>query len=197
MPPQATIYFVRHGQTDWNAEWRLQGQLDIPLNDKGRAQAKRNGQTLSGLLPDPAALDFVASPLARTRETMELMRGALGLEPDAYRTDARLMEINFGDWQGHTWDELRAKTPDTVSARFADPWNAVAPGPGGESYAMLSARALAWLDGVERDTVVASHGGINRCLRGALEGLAEDEIPHLKVPQDKVLVITGGALEWM
>ena len=192
-----TIYFVRHGQTDWNAEWRLQGQLDVPLNDKGRGQARRNGQVLSERLDEPDRFDFVASPLSRTRETMELVRGEMGLTPERYRTDDLLKEIHFGDWQGHTWDELRASAPDVIEARFSDPWNVVAPGAGGESYAMLSSRALTWLDTVEQDTVVVSHGGINRCLRGHFEGLDVNEVPHLKVPQDKVLVIANGGLDWI
>ena len=96
------VYFVRHGQTDWNAEHRLQGQADIALNALGRAQATRNGRKLAELIADPADFDFVASPLGRTRETMELVRAAMGLEPHGYRTDPRLIEVHFGDWQGHT-----------------------------------------------------------------------------------------------
>src|SRR5690606_24568613 len=88
----ATIYFVRHGQTDWNAEGRLQGQADTGLNDTGRAQASGNGRLLAKLIAAPSAVDFVASPLARTCETMELIRQAMGLPPKGYRTDPRLME---------------------------------------------------------------------------------------------------------
>ncbi len=192
-----TIYFVRHGQTDWNAEKRMQGQTDIPINDRGRAQARRNGRLLAEHLEDPARLDYVASPLGRARETMEIVRAELGLAAAGYRLDDRLQEIHLGRWQGSTWAELRAVSPDVVEARFADPWNAVAPGPGGESYAMLSARALAWLAEVRRDTVVASHGGVNRCLRAHVEGLETGAVPRLEVPQDRVMVIRGGTLEWI
>lgn len=191
------IYLVRHGQTDWNAEYRLQGQLDVPLNDKGRGQAKRNGETLSKLIDDASAFDFVASPLSRTSETMEIIRTAMGLDRQGYRTDDLLKEIHFGDWQNRTWDELREERPEEIAARFDDPWNYVAPGEGGESYAMLSARALAWLNTVSQDTVVVTHGGINRCVRGHLGELSEDEIPHLKVTQDKVLVIRDGKTDWV
>ena len=59
------VYFVRHGQTDWNAEHRLQGQADVPLNALGRAQAERNGRRLAELIADPTGFDFVASPLYR------------------------------------------------------------------------------------------------------------------------------------
>ena len=91
---------IRHGQTDWNAIRRLQGQKDIPLNDFGRQQAVGNGKLLAQLLGEQATdFDYVASPLGRTRETMELMRGAMGLDPKAYRTDDRLIEVSFGDWE--------------------------------------------------------------------------------------------------
>ncbi len=191
------IYLVRHGQTDWNAEYRLQGQVDTPLNETGRRQAKRNGEALARIFAELSRFDFVASPLGRTRETMEIIRGAMGLEPETYRSDEMLKEINFGDWQGRTWDELRAERPDEIAARFDDPWNTVAPGETGESYAMLSVRALSWLEAVTEDTIVVTHGGINRCVRGHIEKIPLAEIPHLKVPQDKVLVIENGATHWL
>ena len=84
-----TLIFVRHGETNWNVEGRLQGQRDIPLNDKGRGQAKRNGETILSRVPGIAAYDFVASPLIRSRETMEIARLAMGLDPSAYRLDDR------------------------------------------------------------------------------------------------------------
>ena len=87
------IIFLRHGETDWNREGRLQGQRDVPLNATGRAQAKRNGEAIIRAFPDIADFDSVASPLGRTRETMEIARIAMGLEPGGYRTDNRLLEI--------------------------------------------------------------------------------------------------------
>ncbi|RME99272.1 MAG: histidine phosphatase family protein, partial [Alphaproteobacteria bacterium] len=68
---------------------------------------------------------------------------------------------------------------------------------GGESYAMLPARALKWLESVTRDTIAVTHGGINRCLRCHLEDLPRSEVAHLKVPQDKVLVIDNGKTGWV
>jgi len=191
------IYLVRHGQTDWNVENRLQGQLDTPLNETGRAQARHNGETLKSLIEAPDAFDFVSSPLSRTRQTMEILRSAMGLDPAGYRSEPMLMEIHFGDWQGSTWRELRETCPDDIAARFADSWNYVAPGEGGESFAMLSDRSLKWLQAVDRDTVVVTHGGVNRCVRGHLEQLELAEVAHLKVPQDKVLVIENGATRWV
>ncbi|MEC9368072.1 MAG: histidine phosphatase family protein [Pseudomonadota bacterium] len=183
------IYLIRHGQTDWNATERLQGQADTPLNDKGRAQAKRNGAVLRGLLGNPSAFDYVSSPLLRTRHTMEIVRGQLGLPPDGYKTDPRVMEINFGRWQGSTWDELRAQDAAVMEARFADPWNTVAPGEGGESFAMVQARALQWFDGVSRDSIVVTHGGIHRVICAKLQNLPGNEAAQMKVRQDRILVI--------
>jgi broad specificity phosphatase PhoE len=117
------VYFVRHGQTDWNAEHRLQGQADIDLNELGRAQAGRNGRKLAELIDQPGDFDFVASPLSRTRYTMELVRAAMGLPPGGYRTDARLVEVHFGDWQGHTFEPRhhRRPRPRQVALRAARP----------------------------------------------------------------------------
>lgn len=191
----STIYFSRHGQTDWNAALRMQGQMDIPLNDTGRSQARRNGRVLAEMIEDAAALDYVASPLSRATETMEIIRVELGLPRGGYRSEPGLMEINFGHWQGYSWAELHALHPDAMAARAKDPWNMMAPGEGGESYAMLQARTLAWFERVERDTVVVAHGGIKRCLRGLVEKLDPDAMLTLKVPQNKVMVIRDGRVE--
>ncbi|WP_144180888.1 histidine phosphatase family protein, partial [Pseudomonas sp. Kh14] len=78
----------------------LQGQTDIALNATGRAQAAHNGRTLKTLVTEPAAVTFVASPLSRTRETMEIARAEIGLERTGFVTDDRLKEINFGHWEG-------------------------------------------------------------------------------------------------
>ena len=187
-----TVYFIRHGQTDWNAENRLQGQMDIPLNDTGRAQARRNGRALAGLIADPSALDYVASPLGRATETMEIVRAELGLPRAGYRTEPMLKEIAFGAWEGTVIAETQARDPEAVARRMADPWTWVPPGDGGESFAMVYARVCAWLATVERDTVVVAHGGIKRCLRGYVEKLAPAAIMRLDVPQDKVMVVQGG-----
>ena len=89
------LYYIRHGETDWNREARLQGQRDIPINATGRAQARKCGELLKELFArdaiDAGALDYVASPLGRARETMEIARAVLGLDRD-YRTDERLAE---------------------------------------------------------------------------------------------------------
>jgi probable phosphoglycerate mutase len=186
------IYFIRHGQTDWNAERRFQGQLDVPLNDTGRGQATRNGRALVEVIATAAAFDFVSSPLRRAAETMEIIRREMALAPDAYRTDPRLMEIHVGDWQGRWTREIFGDAQHHDGG-----WDFVHPGEGGESYAMLSARVLAWLAEVKADTVVTAHGGVMRCLRRHFLGLGNAEAFKLDAPQDKVLRIEDGALTWL
>ena len=115
--PGVTLYFVRHGETDWNVAQRYQGQTDIPLNDNGRAQALRNGRALGHVLGARAkSFCYVASPLARTTETMQIIRHAMGLPADDFLRDARLMEQNFGHWEGQLWGELPKLDPQGFAA---------------------------------------------------------------------------------
>lgn len=190
-----TLYFVRHGETDWNAIRRYQGQTDIPLNDKGRGQAARNGRVLRELLAVRTDLDFVASPLQRASETMSIVRREMGLAPDDFRREDRLKEINFGHWEGRIWDVLADEDPVAFRARTADPfnWRPI----DGESYADLAARVETWLAAIDRDTVAVSHGGVSRVVRGHVLTLGGPAIPLLEVPQDKVLVLRAGAQEWV
>jgi broad specificity phosphatase PhoE len=195
MGPSLTIYFIRHGETDWNAEARYQGQVDIPLNDTGRGQALRNGQALRALRPGLADADFVSSPLGRTRETMSIVREALGLDMTGVRFDERLREMSYGHWEGQLAADLPRIDPEGVAARARDWWHWRPQG--GESYEDLTARVSAWLATVTRDTVVSSHGGVSRALRGAVVPVDRAEVPRLAVPQDRVLVLRRGSMSWL
>lgn len=195
MRPGLKLYFVRHGETDWNAERRYQGQTDIPLNARGRDQSRRNGDALRAFLPAITQADFVASPLVRTRETMEILRTSLGLDPAAYRIDRRLIELSYGAWEGQLQSSLPQSDPHDLADRERDPfrWRPV----GGESYADLLLRTIDWAETLQRDTVIASHGGVSRCLRAHVLGLDPESIPDLVSPQDKVLVLAGGEMTWV
>ena len=192
-----TVYFIRHGQTDWNAENRLQGQADIDLNVTGRAQAWNNGLALGKLISDPGLFDFVASPMRRTRETMERLRAAMGVDPSVYRTDPRLVEINFGDWQSHTFAELETVDPGCFARREADKWGFTPPGEGAESYEDLVARVRPWLEAVDDNTVCITHGGVIRAIFLLTGTLKASEAAMLTVPQDRILRLQGGVLEWL
>ena len=158
------VYIVRHGQTQWNAEYRLQGQADTDINALGREQATHNGRRLAEFVHNPDDFDFVASPMRRTRETMERLRAAMGLDPHAYRTDPRLVEMSFGDWQGSTFAELETCNPGSTRERGLDKWNFQPPGEGAESYQMLLERVKPWFDALDRQTVCVTHGGVVRAL---------------------------------
>lgn len=194
-----TLIYARHGQTDWNVEGRLQGQRDIPLNQRGRAQAVRNGEALAEWLTREgrAAESFawVASPLGRARQTIELMRQAMDLDPGAYRTDAMLKEVSFGLWEGYTIRELESADPVRHEARLFDKWGFIPPA--GESYAMLSLRIGGWLAALDRDTICVAHGAVHRVLRSLLETIPESEAPLLDVPQDRLYVWDVGAPAWI
>jgi broad specificity phosphatase PhoE len=185
------LYYVRHGLTDWNIAGRLQGHRDTPLNQTGRAQAVHCGQILRDLLArggrPVSQYDYVSSPLSRARETMDIMRAALGIAPAGYGLDSRLTEISFGEWEGLTYAEVMLQDPDIVATREADKWEFLPPG--GESYRQLALRVGAWYATLERDTVVCAHGGTGRALV-ALLGIAQpDEAVHEPIDQGVVYVL--------
>jgi broad specificity phosphatase PhoE len=184
------LYYVRHGETAWNAEGRLQGHLDSELTAAGRAQADRSADVLRELIGRDGRrlddFDYVASPLGRAQTTMRRLRAALGLDPERYRLDARLAELSYGRWDGFTFPELQLREQEGLAARGRDKWN-YAP-PGGESFADLLARVGAWHESVARDSVVVAHGGTGRVLmvhlgiatpEKALEGFIEQGVVYL------------------
>ena len=192
MPPP-TIYYIRHGETDWNVAGRLQGRHDVPLNARGRAQAGQCGEILRGLFArdgrDPATLDYVSSPLGRARTTMELARAPLGLSADGYRVDPQLCEIAFGEWEGFTIGQLHQRDPQRIAQREHDKWHFVPPG--GESYEMVAARMRDWYGSLQRDTVATAHGGTARGLIAHLGIAKPAAAPLLDIAQGVVYVFAG------
>ncbi len=193
------IYVIRHGQTDWNAEGRLQGQKDIPINALGRAQATRNGETLRDLLGRAEGFDFVASPLFRTRETMERMRTAMGLDPLGYRLDERLKELSFGDWEGFTTAEIKVTDRERIRERARQKWGFIPPGADAESYEILSWRIGAWLASVTEPTICVSHGGVVRSLFRIIGNIDEDVAANMPIYQDRIVKIDleKGEIGWI
>ncbi len=188
--PNPTIYYIRHGQTDWNAEFRFQGQCDIPLNVKGQAQADENGRKLHELIGKGEGMDFISSPLGRTQETMQRIRQALGLPPEEYRLDERLLEISYGDLEGTTLADLKTNNNQLHRYRKANAWR-FQPN-NGESHEMVLGRLSDWHKSLERDCVVAAHGAIGRVLRYYLLDLDGQEAARFAFPQDKICIIRKG-----
>lgn len=148
------IALLRHGPTDWNAEGRIQGRIDVPLSAAGRAR-------MAALLP-PQGFERArafTSPLVRARETAAL----LGF-PDAV-PDARLAEHNWGEWQGLTREEILARDGEDAFARAGSASDFTPRG--GESTRALLARIASFIADVardERDAIAITHRGV---LRGA------------------------------
>ena len=190
------LYYVRHGETDWNVEGRLQGWLDPPLNAVGRRQAAVCADILRDLIErdgrGPADCAYVVSPLQRARQTAEIMRAALGLAPDDYRVDPRLREIGFGEWEGLTFREVRARAPEMLAARERDKWEFVPPG--GESYAHVALRMREWYDALAGDTVVVAHGGTARALIGVLGVAPSARAPSVDIGQGIVYRFANGSM---
>jgi len=190
------LYYIRHGETDYNVEARLQGRRDTELNARGREQAKDCGELLRDLFAReqraPADFAYVASPLQRARSTMELLRRTLDLDPLSYDIDDRLMEIAYGEWEGLTLPEIDARMPGLLEEREQDKWD-FAP-PGGESYRALTRRIGEWYEGLTQDTVVAAHGGGVRALIALFGLLPREDATHMQIAQGVVYVFADGKM---
>ena len=190
------LYYVRHGETDFNSQGRLQGRRDTVLNTHGRRQAAECGVLLGDLFvrDHRRAQDFkyVSSPLKRARETMEIVRAMLGLEAHNYEVDARLIEIAYGEWEGLTLHEIETRNASVLSARERDKWD-FAP-PGGESYRELADRIGNWYRSLTADTVVAAHGGGVRALMAILNIVPEEQATHTQIEQGVVYVFADGKM---
>jgi probable phosphoglycerate mutase len=190
------VYYVRHGLTDWNIEGRLQGWHDIPLNDRGRAQAAQCAEILRELLTrnglDAAQVHYVSSPLVRASETMDIVRKGLGLPPGGYAREARLREIGFGEWEGLTYLDVLARDRAVVDRRESQKW--LFRPPGGETYEEVARRVGDWYATLDRDTVVTAHGGTGRALVGHLGIATPEEAAHQPIEQGVVYLFANGRL---
>jgi broad specificity phosphatase PhoE len=190
------LYLLRHGETDFNVAQRLQGRYETSLNARGRQQASECGSVLRDLFTregrQPGDYAYASSPLMRARETMELIRATLGLDPAAYDVDDRLAEVSYGEWEGSTLAEIQVRDPGVLERRERDKWD-FAP-PGGESYREVAKRVGAWYATVTRDTVVAAHGGVARVLMANFHILPEEEATHADILHGVVYVFSGGSV---
>lgn len=194
--PAPTIYYLRHGETEWNALGRLQGTRDIALNARGRSQAVQAAGILADLFARDGrtrtSLPYVSSPLGRARQTMEIVRGKLELPVSDYALDDRLREIGYGAWEGLTLAESDAADPEVYARRLVDKWT-VAP-KGGETYADVQVRMRDWYNALESDTVAVAHGGTARALMVSLGLETPASAADLYIEQGAVYVFRDGRL---
>lgn len=188
-----TIYLVRHGETCWNRDKRLQGQKDSPLTLRGITQVQAFGRLLASELAGQA-FELHASTLPRAQQSASIIAEALGYDWERVQHEPRLKERNQGLWDGLNAREIEVGfSPDPKLRRT---WDFAAPE--GETLSALQLRIRAWLD--ERadagGTVVAvCHGVVSRVMRGTYLGLPPEQI--LRLPgheQDRIYKLTDGEL---
>ncbi|MFC8301575.1 bifunctional RNase H/acid phosphatase [Micromonospora orduensis] len=161
------LILVRHGETEYTEQRRYSGRGDVPLSERGRAQAVATGARVAALAPSVAAV--LSSPLSRCTATAAAIAGALGDVP--VRTEDDLIECDFGEWEGRTFAEVRERWSGEMDAWLASP--RVAP-PGGESFTHVAERAHRVISGLVTSypgetVVVVSHvSPIKLVLRDAL-----------------------------
>ena len=179
------LILVRHGETDWNAEGRIQGMLDVPLNALGLRQAELAAAELARTIE---LAELVSSDLVRTRETTKPINEATGLEP---RFDARIRERHFGVWQGMTYEEWRIKDAEGM-ARY----NAGDPdyGPeGGETASQFLARCVSAVSDLvtvskEKTLILVTHGGVVSSMVRHSQGLNPQSARTWSVPNASISV---------
>lgn len=159
--------FVRHGQSEWNAARRIQGQIDIDLDEVGRQQVQR---VVRRLAAEPITAIY-SSPLLRAKATAEALARQVALP---VQVDARLMEYDFGVMSGLTWNEVAENHPEMASRWLEDPW--VVPVEGSEGRPNFAARVLAAIHDIgveypEQQVVVVAHGGTFGIYLTAMLGL--------------------------
>ena len=193
------LFLIRHCETHWNADGRLQGQLDTELNPRGREQARQAGRILASVAPHLGGATIVSSPLTRACETLEILMsevvrlGGIGA-PAPFTTDDRLKELSFGRWEGLTWKEVRRNDPANYARRNGDIWNVASPG--GESYVELALRAGPLLASLPNGSVVVAHGGVSRIALHLLGGAAIEEAARAPIRQGDVLILDDGQASW-
>ena len=191
----APLYMLRHGETAWNTERRMQGNKNSDLTELGRRQALAVGRALKAELELTAGPTvFWRSPLGRVRETAEIIGRDLGLATAEWREDDRLKELSYGEWEGQSWQEIEAVRPNALNDWKADP-HGFCP-PGGETHFELRRRSAEFLAEVAAAgvrTVVVGHGVSGAVVRGLHLGLSAEAMFVLPKPQDAFFRLLDGS----
>lgn len=188
-PSSRTWYLVRHGETEWNATARMQGQLDSPLTALGREHARMSARLLARLGVDAV----FASPLGRVRETLATLAEHVTVTPVL---DDRLIEWSGGAWSGELYSDLPDRWPHEWAAWAADRYNQRSPG--GENFVDLADRARSFVEAANRApgerVAIVAHGFLNCALAEVLLGLSPVETTQIRQANDiviRIVVIDG------
>jgi broad specificity phosphatase PhoE len=178
------LYLVRHGEAE-GSEGRAVGHLDLPLSDLGT----RNMEALAASWQGPSPLRLFASDLRRAADSARILARRLGAEPPDPIVDARLREVSFGEWEGRIWDEVYETDRRRYDA-WSERWWDLAP-PGGESFADLAVRVLAWFRDLrgEGDLIAVAHGGSIRALLVELLAIPRERAFDLQLSPARVSAV--------
>ena len=179
------LYILRHGETAWNAEGRMQGVLNSALTETGRAQAARQAEILTGI--DLADFDILSSPQGRAFETAAI---ALARQVGHLRTDDRLAEIGVGQWSGKLRSTLAignnfVEGPDGAIELYEQ-------APGGEGFSALELRCRGFLASLTRPSVLVTHGITSRMLRATVTGVGRAGLADMGGGQGVVYHLLNG-----
>lgn len=179
------LYILRHGQTEWNAARRIQGSLDSPLTELGRAQARAQNKILRSC--DLSGYRAFCSPQSRAFHTASIALEGLYTRID---TDPRLVEIGIGAWEGRCRDELGEGHTSEENEEGALHLYECAPG--GEGFLALRKRCAAFLSHLSGPAILVTHGVTSRMLRLILLDMETHEIADLPGGQGIVFHLSGG-----
>lgn len=187
-----TVYFVRHGQTEWNLQKRLQGHLDSPLSPLGQEQAHQVGQ----VFPWDGVRQAWVSPLGRARQTAEIMAQDRPVEIHLFD---ELREVSFGELEGNTLDEIELQFPGHWAERQANKWSYRPPG--GESNADALPRAQEMVRRIEafpesEPLLIVAHFAINRLMLCELLQQPPEVCMRMNVPHGMIYRATQENSEW-
>ncbi|MFV0596006.1 histidine phosphatase family protein [Shewanella sp.] len=184
-----TIYLLRHGQTQFNAELRLQGHCNSPLTELGELQAQTLGYVLSEYVQHAEDWAFYVSPLGRAVQTAEIICQQIGFPIARLQQDERLKELGLGDWEQQRVPQIKQKQPELND--LAD-WYTHAPN--AESFASISERIKDWLQDpmVPERVIIVSHALSGAVFRGIYANLDYHELWAQEMPQDAFFKLEDG-----
>lgn len=172
-----SVYFIRHGQTVWNQQHRIAGVTDVELTQEGRRQAQAAAEELqnSGIRID----EILCSPLSRAAETARILSEATGIP---WRSEPRLREQDFGNWEGKAPSDERFISEKQQFARRCG---------GGESMLQVAQRVYGLLDELKREPdrtrLLVAHNGIARVVRSYFEEMSNEEFARWTVPNCRLI----------
>ncbi len=180
------IYFIRHGETDWNVENKIQGSNDIDLNENGISQALALGEKVKKLgLP---IHKLYTSPQIRARKTAELLSEALEIE---YKIAEGLEEMNLGRWEGLTWKQVKEEDSEAFHQWY--PNRSMQKTPDGESYREVLSRSLAAVQSIlkkeSKDIAIVSHGAVIKCLLCHINKVPFDHMNQFQTANTSIIEV--------